>query len=515
VAVSVSATEKPGFYELHFAVRDTGIGIPPERMDRLFQSFSQVDASTTRRYGGTGLGLAISKRLSEMMGGTMWVDSKAGQGSTFQFTIQAEAAPGPVRRYLRGVQSDLSGKKVLIVDDNATSRRILTLQTERWGMLPQATGSPAEALEWIRQGAPFHVAILDMRMPEMDGLSLATEIRRERDAQALPLMMLTSLGRREEDVEELDLAAFLPKPIKASRLYEVLLEIFAEELLLEREAVEAKPRFDREMGQRLPLRILLAEDNAVNQKLALRLLERMGYRADVAANGLEAIEALRRQLYDVVLMDVQMPEMDGLEATRAICREWRSEQRPRIIAMTANVMKEDREACLAAGMNDYLGKPIRVEELVAALNKCQPLAKAVASALPDGPTLADVVEEEAPGEPAEDILDPKALEKLREMVGGDADFLAELIDTFLEDAPQMLAEMSQAVEDGDAAVLRRAAHSLKSNSADLGGMALSILCRELEGMGKAGTLAGASEKVTQAEAEYKRVQGALETLRRG
>jgi CheY-like chemotaxis protein/anti-sigma regulatory factor (Ser/Thr protein kinase) len=517
VVVSVSAAEKPGFYELHFAVRDTGIGIPPERMDRLFQSFSQVDASTTRRFGGTGLGLAISKRLSEMMGGTMWVESEGvpGRGATFYFTIQADVAPGPVRRYLRGVQPDLSGKKVLIVDDNATSRRILTLQTERWGMLPRATGSPAEALEWIHRGDPFDVAILDMRMPEMDGLSLAAGIRRERDAQALPLLMLTSLGRREEDVEELDLAAFLPKPIKASRLYEVLVEIFAEELLLEREEVEAKPRFDREMGQRLPLRILLAEDNAVNQKLALRLLERMGYRADVAANGLEAIEALRRQPYDVVLMDVQMPEMDGLEATRSICREWPPEQRPRIIAMTANVMKEDREACLSAGMNDYLGKPIRVEELVAALNKCQPLAKAVASVLPDEPTPAEVVKEGAPDEAAEDILDPKALEKLREMVGGDADFLAELIDTFLEDAPQMLAEMSQAVEDGDATVLRRAAHSLKSNSADFGAMALSSLCRELEGMGKTGTLAGTAEKVAQAKAEYERVQGALEILRRG
>ncbi len=379
IVVSVAATEKPrpaerpGFCELHFAVQDTGIGIPPERMDRLFKPFSQVDTSTTRRYGGTGLGLVISKRLSEMMGGTMWVESEVGKGSTFHFTIQAQVAPRLVRRDLRGIQPDLKAKRVLIVDDNLTSQKILTLQTQRWGMLPQVTGSPTEALHWIRQGDPFDVALVDMRMPDMDGVTLATEIRRQRDAQTLPLVMMTSLGRREEGAEALDLAAFLTKPIKPSRLLDTMVEIFAaEELTVEKE--ERKPEFDRQMGTRHPLRILLAEDNVVNQKLALRLLERMGYRADVAANGLEALAALRRQSYDVVLMDVQMPEMDGLEATRTICREWPPEQRPRIVAMTANVMKEDREACVEAGMDDYLGKPIRVEELVDALMRCQPLS---------------------------------------------------------------------------------------------------------------------------------------------
>jgi signal transduction histidine kinase/DNA-binding response OmpR family regulator len=374
VVTSVSTTEKSGFHELHFAVRDTGIGIPPDQMDRLFKSFSQVDASTTRRYGGTGLGLAISRRLSEMMGGTIWAESEVGKGSTFHFTIRAEAAPSPVRVYLRGVHVSLSGKRVLIVDDNATSQRILALQTQRWGMLPRATGSSGEALQWIRQGDPFDIAILDVRMPEMDGITLATEIRRERSAHALPLVMLSSLGRGEQEVTGLDLAAFLTKPIKPSRLFNALVDVFgAEELPAAKEKAAAEPQFDPQMGKRHPLSILLVEDNVVNQKLALRLLERMGYRADVAANGLEALEALRRQSYDLVLMDVQMPEMDGLEATRTICREWPPEQRPRIIAMTANVMKEDREACLAAGMDDYLGKPIRVEELVRALTQSQPL----------------------------------------------------------------------------------------------------------------------------------------------
>ena len=409
-------TEEPGSYELHFAVRDTGIGIPPDRIDRLFKSFSQVDSSTTRKYGGTGLGLVISKRLSAMMGGTMWVESAGvpGQGSTFHFTIQAQVAPSPVRAYLQPIQLDLKGKRVLIVDDNATNRRILTLQTQGWGMVPRATGSPEEALEWIRRGDPFDVAILDQQMPEMDGLTLAAQIQRERSAHTssnaphafpnaphafpnaphafpnvphafpnaphafpnapLPLVAASSLGPREVNAEGGGFAAFLLKPIKASQLYNTLVYILAtEERPAQREQVADKPQFDSEMGQRLPLRILLAEDNAVNQKLALRLLERLGYRADVAANGLEAIEALRRQPYDVVLMDVQMPDMDGLEATQAIHQEWPGERRPRIVAMTANVMKEDREACLAVGMDDYLGKPIRVEELIAALSRCQAL----------------------------------------------------------------------------------------------------------------------------------------------
>jgi len=359
-------------YELRFSVQDTGIGISPDRMDRLFRSFSQVDTSTTRRYGGTGLGLAISKRLSELMGGTMWVESEVGKGSTFHFTVQVESAPTPPRAYLQKVQPDLRDRQVLIVDDNSTNRRILTLYSQAWGMLPRDTALPAEALAWIRQGDPFDVALLDMQMPEMDGLTLAIKIQQQRNAQTLPLVMLTSLGRQEFATEAVEFAAFLTKPIKASQLYDTLVNIFgAEEEGARRLNEAARPQFDAEMGERHPLRILLAEDNTINQKLALRLLERMGYRADVAANGLEVIEALHRQPYDVVLMDVQMPEMDGLEATRVICWEWPRQRRPRIIAMTANAMKEDREICLAAGMDDYVSKPIRVEELVSALSQCR------------------------------------------------------------------------------------------------------------------------------------------------
>ncbi len=360
-------------HELHFAVRDTGLGIPPDRINRLFRSFSQVDASTTRRYGGTGLGLAISKRLSEIMGGMMWAESDGvpGQGSTFHFTIVAESASTPTPVYLSPTQPQLSGRRLLIVDDNATNRKILTLQAQSWGMVSLEAASGPEALDLIRRGDSFDAAILDHQMPDMDGMMLASEIRRQRDAQRLPLVMLTSLGRREAGPEAtgVDFAAFMTKPIKASQLYNVLVGIFAEQPGRVREPAAAAPQFDYSLGQRFPLRILLAEDNAINQKLALRILERMGYRADSAANGLEVLQAIERQPYDLILMDVQMPEMDGLEATRQIVAERPGDDRPRIIAMTANAMHEDREMCLAAGMDDYLSKPIQLKELQASLER--------------------------------------------------------------------------------------------------------------------------------------------------
>jgi PAS domain S-box-containing protein len=376
IVLSVAAVPKPeageSAHELRFSVRDTGIGIPPDRMDRLFQSFSQVDASTARKYGGTGLGLAISKRLSEMMGGTMWVESEgvSGKGATFHFTITAAPtqAVEEKRQPARGVQAPLEGKRLLIVDDNDTNRRILMLQTRSWGMVPQEVVTPAEALELIQRGDLFDLAILDMHMPEMDGLVLASEIRRYRPAEELPLVLFTSLGRREAGTEAIDFAAYLTKPIKPSQLFDALVGVFSGQAVhVPQAATRDKFRFDPEMAQRRPLRILVAEDNMVNQKLALRLLEQMGYRADVAANGLEAVEAVERQHYDVVLMDVQMPEMDGLEATRQIIRRIADEKQPWIIAMTANAMEGDRERCLAAGMQDYITKPVRGPELVGAL----------------------------------------------------------------------------------------------------------------------------------------------------
>jgi CheY-like chemotaxis protein len=341
-------------------------------LGRLFQSFSQADSSTTRKYGGTGLGLAISRRLAELMGGRLWGESEGtGKGATFFFSIEAPVTRMPAARSrdFVGVQPQLKGKRLLVVDDNATNRRVLNLQAAKWGMQPRATGSPKEALAWVEQGEAFDVAILDMHMPEMDGAVLARRLRTLR--RQLPLVLFSSLGRREAGVEEGVFDAHLAKPVHQSSLFDTLLGVVAREAEPGAAAAPpapATPGVDTEMAAHHPLRILLAEDNVVNQKLALRILQRMGYRADVASNGIEAIESVQRQRYDVVLMDVQMPEMDGLEATRRICARWAPGDRPRIVAMTANAMQGDREQCLAAGMDDYITKPIRVDRLVEALN---------------------------------------------------------------------------------------------------------------------------------------------------
>ena len=356
--------------ELTFTVRDTGIGITRDGMNRLFQSFSQADSSTTRKYGGTGLGLAISKRLVELMGGRMWATSDGpGTGSSFVFTIRAPIAdlPSGSHREFVGPQVELQGRRVLIVDDNATNRKVLGLQTSKWGMVPSATESPNEALRRIEAGDPFDLAVVDMHMPEMDGVELARRIKHLQPT--LPLVLFSSLGGREAIPEPDLFAAYLAKPARQSQMYDTLVTLLGDGVRAAPVAVP-KPSVDTDMAARHPLRILLAEDNAVNQKLALRLLQQMGYRADVASNGIEAIESVERQVYDVVLMDVQMPEIDGLEATRRIVSQW-PDERPRIVAMTANAMHGDREMCLDAGMDDYVTKPIRVDSLVQALAAVQ------------------------------------------------------------------------------------------------------------------------------------------------
>ena len=351
--------------QLEFAVRDTGIGLDENGKSRLFQSFSQADSSTTRKYGGTGLGLAISKRLAELMGGTMWVESAGpGHGSTFHFTIRSQRAhlPQGKRRDFIGAQPALQGKHILVVDDNATNRKILALQAVKWGMGVEDTEAPEQALQILKRGS-FDLAILDMHMPGMDGATLAARIREA--GQTLPLVLFSSLGHKE--VSDSLFAARLAKPLRQSQLFDTLVTLLVNDAAPRQVAARAKSRIDAEMASRHALRILLAEDNAVNQKLALRLLQQMGYRADLASNGIEAIECVARQTYDVVLMDVQMPEMDGIEASRRITTRWPAGRRPRIVAMTANAMQGDREMCLAAGMDDYLSKPIRLDELVEAL----------------------------------------------------------------------------------------------------------------------------------------------------
>jgi len=358
-----------GGLELVFSVTDTGIGIPPEGIARLFQSFSQVDASTTRKFGGTGLGLVISRKLAEMMGGRMWVESEVGKGSTFSFSIQAQTVVSKPRLYTGGPKASVEGRRLLAVDDNATSRRILTDLARNWGMTPHAVETPAEALALLRAGERFDAAILDMQMPDMDGLTLAAEIRRLRSGKELPLVLLSSMGRQDDPTGLF--AANLTKPVKPSQLLDALAQLFWSGR--ENEAAHAvSPQPVTAPAVARAEQILLAEDNAVNQKVAVHLLRNLGFRADVVANGLEVLEAVRRQPYDVILMDVQMPEMDGLEAARRLVQTRPDPRdRPWIIALTANAMQGDREACLAAGMDDYISKPIKSPELLAALDRAR------------------------------------------------------------------------------------------------------------------------------------------------
>lgn len=466
VVVSVAAVAPPeaaeGRITLKVAVQDTGIGIPADRLDRLFQPFSQVDASTTRKFGGTGLGLAISKRLCELMGGTLWVESTEGQGSTFYFTLQLEIDPHPPQTAATAPDS-LQGRRILVVDDNATNRQILELQLRAWGVEVVTLPSGAAALAYLEQNHPCDLAILDMQMPEMDGLTLAQTLRQRWPHRTLPLVMLTSLGWSQTTPEQSLFAASLTKPVKEAYLRTALASALAGQRQPVRMPPSPRPTdFDAHLAQRFPQRILLAEDNIVNQKVALQILQRLGYRADLAANGLEVLAALAQQPYDLVLLDVQMPEMDGLQATRQIHRIW-PHDRPYLVAMTANAMQGDRTLCLQAGMDDYISKPIRLEELVRVLSRAgdAPLAPSAVSSAP--------------------ALDLAALREFAATLGNDSsDFFDELVGAYLTSTDELLAAMKKACHPLDRRALHHVGHTLKSSSATVSATELASLCRLLE-----------------------------------
>ncbi|MBP0005925.1 MAG: response regulator [Cyanobacteria bacterium SBC] len=512
------AAELP-FYIVQFAVSDTGIGIPADRMHRLFRSFTQIDSSTTRQYGGTGLGLAISKRLAEMMGGRMWVESMGAltgdppedfelqtsaqtHGSIFYFTALAREAPPPPTGAPQTYDVELCNKRLLIVDDNATNRKILTLAARGWDMETLAVADAEAALASLQSELPFDLAVLDMQMPNFDGLTLARAIRQQEVGRHLPLVMLTSMGTDIKDID-VDLAAYLHKPIKQSQLYDVLASVLSGRPI-SREYTDT-PKLDVHLAERLPLRILVAEDNAVNQKVATQTLARMGYRADVVSNGLEVLDALHRQHYDMVLMDVQMPVMDGLESARHICRKWSAERRPYLIAVTANAMQGDREECIRAGMDDYISKPIRVGELVKALGRCPVARHLDLSEFANGET-----PEILPAHPEVSVvpLNEKTLNDLREI-----DALEELIELYCEEAPKLLDRIGAAVAAEDPEALKEAAHSLKSTSAALGALPLSDLSKQLEGMGRMGEIEDAQPLFDRVKAQYQRTLDALERAR--
>jgi PAS domain S-box-containing protein len=504
-------------YKILFSIQDTGIGISPEQMTRLFQPFSQADASMTRLYGGTGLGLVVSKRLSEMMNGNLWVESRgciggnpcpewqnsqrvasvcSDIGSTFYFTIRTNIAHTLMSEVSNSF-TQLAGKRLLIVDDNPINSKILSLQVQPWQMQTYIAQSGEAALAMIEQGIEFDIAILDMQMPQMDGLTLAREIRKQPSYQHLPLVLLTSLTQADSsDFGDVEIAACLTKPIKQSQLHYVLTHAWSHQQPPARASRSHPGQFDFHVAEKLPLRILLAEDTIVNQKVALLMLQKIGYQADVVANGREVLQALQRQPYDVVLMDIHMPEVDGLETSRIICQEWETSSRPYIIAITANAMRGDREACLAAGMDNYISKPVQIAELVKALSKCQPRLQAQSTLISGQTNLVSTI-------------DSKVVQSLRQMVAGDQLALAELLHCYRREAAKLIQEIRAAVATQDAQSLWKTAHKLKSSSASIGATSLAQLCQQLEVQGKSNTLVGCANICSQIQQEYEQVETAL------
>ncbi|HEX9161588.1 MAG TPA: response regulator [Thermoanaerobaculia bacterium] len=474
---------------VRFAVTDTGIGMSEAVVSRLFQPFTQADASTTRRYGGTGLGLAISRQLVELMGGTMGVESAPGKGSTFWFNLPLQrAAQLTAAVHVVG----LDGLRVLIIDDNNTNRRLLRHNLNAWKMLGDEVESGVQALAVLRDaaeaGAPFPLAIIDMLMPGMDGLTLARAIKGDPSISATHIIILTSLGERISStaLRSAGVEAVLTKPVKQSALFDAIVSAVAgrENVRLFQDAASQTPAVRRDN-----VRVLVAEDNPVNQKLAVRQLERLGIAADAVGDGAEAVEALQRIPYDLVFMDVQMPEMDGFEATRLIrAREGYLRHTP-VVALTANALQGDRERCLEAGMDDYLSKPVAETELARILDRWLP----------------------AEPEPvADEPIVSGTIEYLQQVGGQDENFLRDLIALYIEDAGTRIAAMRGALDVKNASELASAAHALKSSAGNIGAMTVRSLAESIEQIGRAGSIDGAGEIMARLEAEHAR---AVERLR--
>jgi two-component system, sensor histidine kinase and response regulator len=467
-------SQTSGEAELHFVVRDTGIGIPPDKLGQIFEPFSQADSSTTRMFGGSGLGLAIAKRLVEMMGGHLWGESQLGHGSQFHFTARfprADRAAAP-----RTVQpAVVCGRRVLIVDDNRTNRLILDEMLRNWGMEPTAVAGVGEAMAKMRQAhetnCPYDLVLTDVNMPEQDGFDLAEQLRQDPRFTRTVIIMLTS-GGRPGDVaryETLGVSAYLLKPIQQSELFDAIGTALGVLVSDDDRVVASAPEALGDLGS---LRILLAEDSIVNQKLAVALLEKHGHQVVVANNGKEAVAALDGQDFDLVLMDVQMPEMDGFEATAVIrAKEQQTGGHIPIVAMTARAMKGDRQQCLEAGMDDYVSKPVRRQQLFEAIqNALRRIRKPVRPGKDSGSG-------PPPSRESAVLVDWHGA---LEIADGDEQLLRELVQAFIEEYPTQLVQIRRALEHHNAPLLQRSAHTLKGTLRMLGSTAASGLAEQLE-----------------------------------
>ena len=493
----------PEEWLLHFSVRDTGIGIPLDRQNRLFKSFQQVDASTARHYGGTGLGLAISKRLAELMGGKIWVESDAGKGATFHFTILARAAAASALPGWQSPQPQLVGKRLLVIEDNGTNRRIITQRGQQWGMTVETAGSSREALAFLSKGDLFDGVILDLELPDKDGLAMAEQIREQPSGRYVPLLLLSS-ARTNDAAHPLpaNVSVSIHKPIRPAQLLDALCRALSVQVQHEKKP-PAAPTLDPDLARRLPLRLLLADDNPINQKVGLSVLQKLGYHADIANNGVEVLRALEQKAYDILFLDVQMPEMDGLEAARQIHQRWAADKRPRIIAMTGNALVGDREKCLQAGMDDYISKPVRISELQFALQRWGPLTTRKSDT---------AFVSRAKTGPADNLIDQAIIAELRSLPPSNGvSMLRELVDLFLEAAPQRIGQITQSINDGP--MLAFHAHALKSMGLNLGVKRIVELSQKLEALGRTRNVHGAPALLRELETAFAQTKAQLLTMR--
>ncbi len=489
---------------LHFVVSDTGIGVAPDKIQSIFESFAQADTSTTREYGGTGLGLTISKRLIELMGGKVWIESVLGVGSHFHFTIQLDRSDAkPAGVAVMASPEMLAGVRVLVIDDNRTNRRILEGLLRGWGMEPTVVSGPEDALAVLdgcrEPSHSFRLIVTDMHMPKMDGFGLVEKMKERGLPASATIMMLSSAGHRGDSArcQELGIAAYLLKPMRTAELREAIARLLGPKDQIPASAMITRDSLREERGPDQCLDILLAEDNVVNQKLAVRLLEKRGHNVTVAGNGREALAALAHRAYDLVLMDVQMPELGGIEATKILREQEKLTGGHQIIvAMTALVMKDDRERCLAAGMDGYLTKPIRQQELDEALDRC--IGKRSRSPKPISPI--DLGE------------GPINAGELLERLDGDRVFLAELTDLFRTDYPHQIRAIREGIEQNDALGVKRASHALKGALSNLAASQASVMAANLERFGASGNLAPAKIALGDLEKEIIKTVESLDLL---